>query len=256
MVRCGIVSAMKRTQQQGIYPSLVVGSVSGWDAWKQAISDETTPHACDVLELRADTLPEDVEAAEILALPRPLPILLTVRHAEEGGAREMSEEARQQLAASLLPMAAAIDWEIAHLAGAQDLLAQAHQQGVIVVASAHDFNQTPRLDTLCALADQAIAMGADVVKFAFRVHSMEDVMVGVSLLKKYTHPMAVMGMGPLGATSRLIYNQYGSVLTYGYLGQTPTAPGQWSAALCKAAISQLLPAEPALTAQNGAATAR
>ncbi len=234
---------MKRTQQQDLYPSLVVGSVSGWDAWKKATADENTPQACDVLELRADTLQAELSPADVLALPRPLPVLLTVRHADEGGAREMSEETRKELAASLLPMASAIDWEIAKMEAAQDVLEQARKQGVLVVASAHDFEKTPDLDTLCSLANQAIALGADVVKFAFRVHSMQDVMVGVSLLQKYTHPMAVMGMGPLGATSRLIYNQYGSVLTYGYLGNTPTAPGQWSASLCKTALAQLLPAE-------------
>lgn len=240
---CDKVCAMKRTQQQDLYPSLVVGSVSGWEAWKQVISGESPHLSCDVLELRVDTLPQDVSPAEILALPCPLPVLVTVRHQDEGGAREMQEEERQYLAKSLLPMADAIDWEIAHMGTAQDLLKQAHQQGVVVVASAHDFEKTPCLESLCALADKAIALGADVVKFAFRVHSMEDVMVGVSLLQKYTHPMAVMGMGPLGATSRLIYNQYGSVLTYGYLGSTPTAPGQWSAALCKEALAKLLPAE-------------
>lgn len=234
---------MKRTQQQDLYPSLVVGSVSGWDAWKQAISAKSTLHACDILELRVDSLPQDVSPAELLKIPSPLPVLVTVRHKDEGGVREMQEQERQHLAESLLPMASAIDWEIAHMETAQELLEQANKQGVLVVASAHDFEKTPSLESLCALADKAIAMGADVVKFAFRVHSMEDVMVGVSLLQKYTHPMAVMGMGPLGATSRLIYNQYGSVLTYGYLGDTPTAPGQWSAALCKAALSQLLPAE-------------
>lgn len=234
---------MKRTQQQDLYPSLVVGSVSGWDAWKQAISAEYARRECDILELRVDTLPQDLSPAEILALPRPLPVLVTVRHQDEGGARKMQEGERQELAKALLPMANAIDWEIAHMESAQGLLESARQQGVIVVASAHDFEKTPSLESLCSLADKAIALGADVVKFAFRVHCMEDVMVGVSLLQKYTQPMAVMGMGPLGATSRLIYNQYGSVLTYGYLGDTPTAPGQWSAALCKEAISQLLPAE-------------
>lgn len=234
---------MKRTQQQDLYPSLVVGSVSGWDAWKQAISTENTPQACDILELRVDTLPQEISPAELLALPRPLPVLVTVRHQDEGGAREMQDEERQDLAKSLLPMADAIDWEIAHMETAQELLKSAHQQGVIVVASAHDFEKTPSLESLCSLADKAISLGADVVKFAFRLHGPDDMMVGVSLLQKYTHPMAVMGMGPLGATSRLIYNQYGSVLTYGYLGDTPTAPGQWSAALCKKALSQLLPAE-------------
>lgn len=234
---------MKRVLQQDLYPSLVVGSVSGWEAWNQAIANEETVSACDIMELRADTLPKHVSPEDLLALPRPKPILLTVRHADEGGAQRMDEPTRQRVASYLLPMAAALDWEIANMETAQDLLKQARAQGVLIVASAHDFEKTPHLDDLCTLADKAIALGADVVKFAFRVHTMQDIMVGTKLLAKYKHPMAVMGMGPLGATSRLIYNQYGSVLTYGYLGSMPTAPGQWSAALCKMALAQLLPAE-------------
>ena len=43
-------------------------------------------------------------------------------------------------------------------------------------------------------------------------------------------PVATMGMGPLAPVSRLLCAQCGSVLNYGYLGKTPTAPGQWDAA--------------------------
>lgn len=234
---------MERLLQQDLYPSLVVGSVSGWDAWKQAIANEETDTACDIMELRADLLPEELPISEILALPRPKPILLTVRHADEGGARQMDEPTRIALATSLLPMADALDWEIAKMEGAREILEKAKAQGILIIASAHDFEKTPDLEAMSALADKAIALGADVVKFAFRVYSIQDIMVGTDLLSRYKHPMAIMGMGPLGATSRLIYNQYGSVLTYGYLGNIPTAPGQWSAVLCKAAISQLLPTE-------------
>jgi 3-dehydroquinate dehydratase I len=50
-----------------------------------------------------------------------------------------------------------------------------------------------------------------------------------------------VGMGPLAAVSRLLCAQCGSVLNYGYLGETPTAPGQWDAASLKAAIGRLVP---------------
>lgn len=238
---CAIVAQMKRATQPDLYPSLVVGSVSGWEAWKAAIAAPQTKDACDVMELRADTLPVDISVADILAQPRIKPILLTVRHADEGGARPMNEEQRMWWAEQLLPIANALDWEIAHWDTAQPLLEKARDQGLPLVASAHDFEKTPSLTDLCTLADKAISQGADIVKFAFRLHSMQDMQVGTKLLERYQHPVAIMGMGPLGATSRLIYSQYGSVLTYGYLGNTPTAPGQWSAQLCKLALAQLLP---------------
>jgi 3-dehydroquinate dehydratase I len=48
--------------------------------------------------------------------------------------------------------------------------------------------------------------------------------------------VATMGMGPLAAASRVRCALAGSVLNYGYLGEAPTAPGQWPAAKLRAAI--------------------
>jgi 3-dehydroquinate dehydratase-1 len=50
-----------------------------------------------------------------------------------------------------------------------------------------------------------------------------------------------MGMGRFAAVSRLLCAQCGSVLNYGFLGTTPTAPGQWPAAQLKNLLSQLPP---------------
>jgi 3-dehydroquinate dehydratase-1 len=41
-------------------------------------------------------------------------------------------------------------------------------------------------------------------------------------------PLAVMGMGPLGMSSRVLLANCGSVLNYGWL-HTPNVPGQWAA---------------------------
>ena len=51
--------------------------------------------------------------------------------------------------------------------------------------------------------------------------------------------MSMMGMGELAPASRLLYAQHGSLLNYGYLGEEPTAPGQWPAILLKEAISNI-----------------
>ncbi len=217
----------------------VVGSVSNWQTWCETASPEVAA-ACDWVELRVDALPADVIPEQLLTGPRPAcPVLLTVRHESEGGCRSMPEEERIALACKLLPLATALDWETAQLAHAQELVAAAKKAGVIIIASNHDFEKTPDLATLQQRETQARALGADVVKFAFRLHSAEDMMVGVELLRQATAPLAVMGMGPLGAVSRLLYVQHGSCLIYGYLGNTPTAPGQWSAALCKTALAAM-----------------
>ena len=217
---------------------LVVGSVSDMDAWNAACSAETLP--CDVVELRADGLPADTDWTALASMRCCRPVLVTVRHESEGGLRAMDTAERVRIARTLLPMASALDWEIAQLPAAQDLVAEAHAAGVPVIASAHDFEKTPALETLLEKEQTARALGADVAKFAFRLHSAEDMMTGVELLRRATGTTTAMGMGPLGAVSRLLYAQHGACLVYGYLGDTPTAPGQWSAALCRQSLDAIV----------------
>lgn len=191
------------------------------------------------MELRVDALPAHISPAELLAQRPACPVLLTVRHESEGGCRAMAESERLALARELLPLATALDWETAQLDHARELVEAARAAGVTVIASNHDFERTPELSVLLERELRARELGADIVKFAYRLQRAEDIMTGIELLRRASGPMAVMGMGPLGAVSRLLYVQHGSCLIYGYLGSTPTAPGQWSAALCKQALQSL-----------------
>ena len=59
--------------------------------------------------------------------------------------------------------------------------------------------------------------------------------------KKPKGPIAVMGMGPMGPVSRLLYSQLGSCLVYGYLGDQEAAPGQWHVSLLKETLRNLGP---------------
>lgn len=214
----------------------VVGSVSDWQTWCAAAKGAFATD-CDWLELRVDALPPDITVEQLLAQRPECPVLLTVRHESEGGCRSMTESERLALAIRLLPLATAVDWETAQLEHAQELVRAAKASGVTVIASNHDFEKTPSTETLRQREAQARSLGADIVKFAYRLNCAEDMMTGVELLRSAGGPIAVMGMGPLGAVSRLLYVQHGSCLIYGYLGDTPTAPGQWSAALCRQALA-------------------
>lgn len=216
---------------------LVVGSVSSAEAWQTACVAETLP--CDVVELRADGLPADTDWAALAQMRCCRPVLVTVRHESEGGLRSMDAAERVAIGRALLPMAAALDWEIARLEEAAELLAEARAAGVVTIASAHDFEQTPSLESLLEKEQHARSLGAEVAKFAFRLHSAENMMTGVELLRRASGTTTVMGMGALGAVSRLLYAQHGACLVYGYLGDTPTAPGQWSAELCRRSLDAL-----------------
>ena len=216
---------------------LVVGSVSSAEAWQTACVAETLP--CDVVELRVDGLPADTDWAALAQMRCCRPVLVTVRHESEGGLRSMDAAERVAIGRALLPMAAALDWEISRLEEAAELLAEARAAGVVTIASAHDFEQTPSLESLLEKEQHARSLGADVAKFAFRLHSAENMMTGVELLRRASGTTTVMGMGSLGAVSRLLYAQHGACLVYGCLGDTPTAPGQWSAELCRRSLDAL-----------------
>lgn len=221
---------------------LVVGTVSDLKTWLSVTAPGCKP-ACDIVELRVDSMPPILGAEHLKADRCTRPLLLTIRHASEGGSRGIPEPTRLAMALHLLPVAAAVDWEAAQLPGAGELVQAAAAAGIPLIASMHDFRATPSVDDMLRAEEAARAAGAQVVKFAFRLNRPEDIMAGVELLRRAGGPVAVMGMGPLGPTSRLMYCQLGSCLIYGYLGTTPAAPGQWSAPLCRQALRQLPAAE-------------
>lgn len=222
------------------FPPSVIGCVTDRDCL-QSLSSSEEPLPCDAIELRVDALSETVSCDELLHLHFSKPVLITVRRHEEGGMRNIDETTRRNTAQLLFPIANALDWEIAAMPSSESLLAKAQQNGITIVASSHNFVKTPSLASMQALEREARSMGADVVKFAFRVNTTEDLLIGAELLNRRTGPMAVMGMGSLGPVSRLLYAQLGSALIYGYLGNQESAPGQWEAALFQKSLRRLTP---------------
>ncbi len=215
---------------------LIVGSVSDLATWQQVTAPGAEP-PCDILELRVDMLPEDTDMQQLAQSSCPRPLIITYRHESEGGARVVSEEERIATVRSLLPIASAVDWEILVMALDEEFMDELREKEIPLIASAHFFETTPEAEQMLALAECAAESGAAIAKFAFKLNCGGDVQAGVRLLSECESPLAVMGMGELGSVSRMLYAQLGSKLVYGYLGDTPTAPGQWSAA----EVRELLP---------------
>ena len=213
----------------------IVGSVPNWQTWCREVVKEDLP--CDWAELRVDALPPELTAKDIMDVFPRVGVLVTPRHQSEGGLREWQGDDRLRVTLDLLPMAVAVDWEAALLPQAQDLVQAVKARDVMLIASHHDFEKTPTAEEMLEIEASARAAGADMVKFAFRVRSLDDVQVGIELLRRATGPLAVMGMDAMfGPFSRILYAKHGSELIYGYLGDTPTAPGQWSAAHFKRSL--------------------
>lgn len=184
----------------------------------------------DYLEWRADFLG--------LKIPKSrLPWVITARHPAEGGMNALSAEARRSALLTLLPHAAVVDIEVRSLSEMKVVVASAHNTGAKVVASFHDFKKTPTSSRLQDVIHRAADAGADAVKIATFTRSASDVARLLDLSGTSPLPLALMGMGPLGMASRLLFANCGSILNYGWL-HSPNVPGQWSAVELKSLIQK------------------
>jgi 3-dehydroquinate dehydratase I len=206
----------------------VVGSVSQPDTLAQLAAGAN--HDCDIVEIRIDLIgsgtPHWVEHAQAIEA-QGLPVIITIRLAEEGGQWKQADEMRLPLFETALRQLPAVDIELCSPILQQvSALASRYQRALIV--SHHDFQKTPPAEELKKIVTRAANFGA-VVKIATLARTEEDVAVLRSLFEENSPtPLCVLGMGPLGPQTRVEFPKLGSCLTYGYL-DAPVAPGQVSA---------------------------
>jgi 3-dehydroquinate dehydratase-1 len=223
--------------------SRVVGSFGKREDLRAADAAEVRA-CCDIAEIRLDLIMtgkggEDPEPWRHL---QDIPLLFTARRQDEGGARALSAKQRLALLEPTLAQAAWLDLEVASIGDMGELLQELARRKIPWLASFHDFKQMPARAVLEDAAHRALDAGASVFKAAAMLRQPADLArLAEFQLADHGLPVASMGMGPLAAVSRLLCAQCGSVLNYGYLGKTATAPGQWDAALLKETIARLMP---------------
>lgn len=198
--------------------------------------------ACDVAEIRLDLFSKDSAIVENTAWRHlaGIPLLFTARRGDEGGQGNLSAAKRCELLFASLEDAAIVDMEVASIAENRGLLEALQSRGIPWIASFHDFSKLPETSLLEDAAARALEAGASAFKAAAMLHTPAD-MARLAHFQLADHGLlvATMGMGPLAAVSRLLCAQCGSVLNYGYLGENPTAPGQWDAGFLKQTIERL-----------------
>ena len=183
----------------------------------------------DVFELRIDRFArhDPGYTAEICREVRAhrVPLIATVRAAEEGGEGSLDDTTRLAIFQAVAPVVDAFDIEFRSPIREQVLqLGQATHN--LVIVSHHDFERTPADGELSAIIDAAKSQGADIVKLAVFARQSVDVdrLLGVLRHHRDQHLIAI-AMGPYGAASRIFFPLIGSLLTYGFLHQA-VAPGQ------------------------------
>jgi 3-dehydroquinate dehydratase-1 len=182
----------------------------------------------DLVEARVDLFRKRTPAAAaefIGAVRKSLPVLVTIRSADEGGAWRATEEERLELYRGLMPSADAVDVELGATIRPAVVRA-AHRAGLPVVLSHHDFRRTPPDAELERIVSRGFRAGADIVKIAAHVRDDRDTTRLAGLLARHVdRALCVIGMGEHGVKTRVLFPALGSLFTFGALGRA-TAPGQ------------------------------
>ncbi|HHR1138598.1 TPA: type I 3-dehydroquinate dehydratase, partial [Klebsiella aerogenes] len=171
----------------------------------------------DIIEWRVDhfthvrEIPQVLAAlAEIRHTLKALPLLFTFRSKKEGGETEISDEAYFELnrQAALSGLVDVIDIELFNdEAQIRALVNDAHQAGVKVIMSNHDFHKTPAQEDIIYRLRRMQDLGADLPKIAVMPLTPQDVLTLLSatltMKEKYaTRPLITMSMGKSGGVSR------------------------------------------------------
>jgi 3-dehydroquinate dehydratase-1 len=203
---------------------LIVGVIASPADLERALHIGKSP---DLFELRLDCIGDLVNEEEFSTLCAPL--IVTARDPREGGANNLPIQKRQKLLRRFLPQAAFIDIELRSANALRSTVALARKQSVGLILSFHDFQSTPSLGSLRAMARKAKSLGADVFKVATRTDTPEQLTRLLDFIgnTNLDLPLSVMGIGNLGLKSRRELMRRGSILNYAHLGRSLT-PGQSS----------------------------
>lgn len=197
----------------------------------------------DVVEWRADWFEGVFDFAQVEAVLKELrrvlgntPILFTFRTANEGGEKAIEPAAYAELnkRAAATGLIDLVDVEA--FTGdevVRDIIESAHESGVVVVASNHDFEKTPEKDEIVRRLRKMQELGANIPKIAVMPQSRKDVLTLLSateeMVSEYAdRPIITMSMSATGLISRLCGECFGSALTFGAVGKA-SAPGQMNA---------------------------
>ena len=199
----------------------------------------------DLIEWRADYFETATQAgltsaAMALRSHTVKPILFTLRTAREGGELSITDEDYGELTRYFAAsgFADAIDLEVRR--GAAASVIAAHEAGLPVVMSYHNFEKTPSTRTLAGLFDEMAVAGGDILKVAVMPQTAEDVLRLMTASLKAREKHIAISMGALGRITRAAGARFGSAATFASL-DAGSAPGQIDVAEMKHLLAIFAP---------------
>ena len=144
------------------------------------------------------------------------PLIITARHPAEGGANRLSSGQRYRLLARFLSRARYIDVELRSAPDFESLLRLARKQNVRRIISIHYLKSTPTAAQLRDKARAAKKHGADIFKVATRTDTPTQLarLISFATARNLDVAVSAMGIGKLGAASRVLLACCGSALIY------------------------------------------
>lgn len=197
----------------------------------------------DIVEWRMDwyeQVEDQTKVAEVLDGLREIlgdkPILATFRSQAEGGECTVPVEYYETLLTDVAGHDRADLVDVELFTGdevVKRIMDRVHEKGCRVIASSHDFAQTPEEEELIRRLCRMQEMGADIAKVAVMPKCRQDVLTLLSATERMNReyariPVVTMSMGSMGMISRLAGECFGSAMTFGAAGKV-SAPGQMDA---------------------------
>jgi len=199
-----------------------------------------TAKSPDIIEWRVDFFEGIGDISRVISLAQQIrqaaqgiPTIFTRRSISEGGESipidedQVLELYRAVCTSQYVDM---VDYELScdpvHF---QAALGAAHKAGVKLIASYHNFHQTPTIEQIVEKFVMAENSGADIAKVAVMPRAIEDVLTLLAATlqghRSIKLPIISMSMGAYGSLSRLFGWAFGSSVTFA-VGDKASAPGQ------------------------------
>ncbi len=215
----------------------------------------------DLIEFRADAFAGIQDTKRMLGLLADLtdifegPILFTLRTEREGGLLALDAEQyldilRIAISSGCIDLidielgtGLAAEAEAYGMTTAAMLAEEAHEFGVRVVMSRHDFGATPGRNEILKTLAEMQNNGADLAKAAYMPTEENDVneVLEAGLRAKWDLdiPAALISMGDRGALTRTHGEVFGSAMTFACQSGRASAPGQIEAADLRAILEDI-----------------
>lgn len=192
----------------------------------------------DIIELRIDQWTDVTGVKQVInelkELPFEFKVLITYRSNSQGGKGHVNEMEYQNVIQKLINESGYemldIEWDDKKDKNTYlSFINKAHQKGIQVVLSHHNFNETPSLEELKFTYYKMHQFEADYLKVAVMPNDEKDVLHLLEAVKDSADTLNqhIIGiaMSDIGIVSRTAQGVFGGTVSYGCLNE-PQAPGQ------------------------------